>query len=108
MSKPLKGMGLKVGNDLKLEEIGFFDTGVKRIPDFFSAKNVNSAVKGLIKYHEDIIEDLVKKLSQWQATTIYKHIDNNSYPYPWIFILKRIQEEHQSINAIEHWLEDTI
>lgn len=55
-----------------------------------------SAVKGLIKYHEERIEIAIKTITgkPWHPSM------NN------VFIF--IEREYESLNAIEHWLDDVI
>ena len=65
---------------------------------------IELAVKGLIKFHEDRIEELIKD---------YKEIDeqlfNRSVLHPFkLYAWKMILKEYESITAIEHWLEDVI
>jgi len=73
----------------------------------FDGDVVKSAVEGLIKFHEDRIEELIdefkwnfpygfeKTLEKWE-------LENYSR------ILENIVKEYESIMAIEHWLEDAL
>jgi hypothetical protein len=53
---------------------------------------LKSAVEGLIKFHEDRIDNMIKNL------------ENNVI----VVGLEMIIHEYESIMAIEHWLEDVI
>lgn len=55
-----------------------------------------SAVKGLIKFHEERIETAIRVISDepWHPSMIN--------------VFRLIDREYESINAIEHWLEDAI
>lgn len=67
---------------------------------FFYVSKVKSAVKGLIKHHEDIIEEKIKAIDNTaMAYDYYKWID--------AYMLS-IKKEYENIQVIEHWLEDAI
>jgi hypothetical protein len=73
--------------------------------EWFEVESVKSAVEGLIKYHEDIIEDLVKECLEPKAEAF-----NNSLS-PFIFeskLLLLIGLQYEAIQNIEHWMEDAI
>jgi hypothetical protein len=56
--------------------------------------------EGLIKFHEDRIEELIHKMQM--ELMCYDYVSNiESY-------LPAIKREYESINAIENWLEDVI
>jgi len=62
----------------------------------FKPEDIKSAVAGLIKFHEDRIEELIKKLKK-EKIPIWYH-----------FTIEEIKHHYESIMAIEHWLEDMI
>ena len=94
--KPLKGKIRKLTND-DYDEGG----GYKLSPsetEFARTKDIKSAVDGLIKFHEDKIEALIKEM---QNEDKYELLITS-------VISKIIDIEYESIMAIEHWLEDVI
>jgi len=58
---------------------------------------LQSAVKGLIKYHEDIIETLIKGLSDCSEEDCYTRL-----------LFNEIEIEYYALQVIEYWLEDAI
>ena len=58
----------------------------------FKVVDVKSAVEGLIKFHEDKINYLLKDCTE----------DD------WLITLTFVEEEYESIMAIEKWVEDVI
>ena len=64
---------------------------------FFDKDDVKSAVAGLIKFHEDRIEELIRLIEISDANFEEMNIT-----------LNLIKFEYESIMAIEHWLEDVI
>lgn len=73
---------------------------VKNKPLMFLKDDVKSAVEGLIKYHEDLIEEKIKAINNTlMSYDYYKWIDS--------YILS-IKKEYENIQVIEHWLEDVI
>jgi hypothetical protein len=78
---------------------------------FFEPSDVKSAVSGLIKFHEDRIEKLIKTMETYNVKSIDDMIrdDDIGPDTVWaIGIMNMINNEYESINAIEHWLEDVI
>lgn len=69
----------------------------------FKADDIKSAVKGLIKYHEDKIEHMIKHLQESEIKLQYPK--NKMLE---ISALKALKNEYNVINAIELWLEDAI
>ena len=67
---------------------------------FFNSGDVKSAVKGLIEYHEDNIEGIIKRHSYWNKN--YASQDDLDY------FFELLREQYDSIIVIEHWLEDAI
>ena len=92
MSEPLKGKKIQ-------EECGCFH---------YDEDDVKSALEWMIEQHEERIELLIEKLVMWQPTSIYMDKDNQVYSYPWIFIIKQINEEYESIMILEEGLSDVI
>ena len=81
------------------DKIGQSD-GATGIIEGVDIDSLKSAVKGLIKYHEDNIEEYVKtfqKINEIPLDELY-----GTYYFDFIEI------EYQSIMAIKHWLEDAI
>jgi len=73
-------------------------------PNSYTKEQIKSAVEGLIKFHEDRIEELIYKLE-----TIKIGIKDNQLTWGqsdemW----SEINFHFESIMAIEHWLEDVI
>lgn len=62
---------------------------------------INSAVKGLIRYHEEKIERKIKTMQDFDRDGTL------SSETKWILIAG-IKEDYKDINAIELWLEDVI
>jgi hypothetical protein len=94
--EPLKGKIRKLTND-DYDEGG----GYKLSPsetEFARKKDIKSAVEGLIQFHEDRIEELIKEM---QNEDKYELLITS-------VISKIIDIEYESIMAIEHWLEDVI
>jgi septin family protein len=75
----------------------------------YTEDDIKSAVAGLIKFHEDRIEELIK---EW-TNLPFEWIDGDGWS-DWVCssdgwdreqeIIKYIQQEYESIMAIEHWL----
>jgi hypothetical protein len=65
--------------------------------DCFDYEDLKSAVAGLIKFHEDRIEELIKLIETSEAN--FEEVN---------ITLNLIKFEYESIMAIEHWLEDVI
>ena len=77
----------------------------------FMYKDVKSAVEGLIKYHEDVIESLIEimKMKFIKSRCNYKLTSDNTKVYTGIQgTLASLHREYSAINAIELWLEDVI
>ena len=72
------------------------------VPDYFHYSDLKSSVSGLIKFHEDKIEKLIK---EWKS--IEYSISINPFEHDIVYS-DLIQREYESIMAIEHWLEDVI
>jgi hypothetical protein len=79
--------------------------------DGFYVEDLKSAVAGLIQFHEDRIEELIKVIKE----NFSKPTDEYDEGYRFyddlpIFksYLRRIDREYESIMAIKHWLEDVI
>jgi len=91
--EPLKGKGLYCcGKGLtECDTLQKFDAENMVLND-----DIKSAVEGLIKFHEDRIEELIKDVKDFR-TVYWEDI-----------ILAMIKIEYESIMAIEHWLEDVI
>jgi hypothetical protein len=68
---------------------------------YFDYEDIKSAVEGLIKFHEDRIEELIQ-------TLIEKSERFKDEPFPTWIETEKIIKEYESIMAIEHWLEDVI
>ena len=66
-----------------------------------------SAVKGLIKHHEWRIDELIERHSPWLVTEDMKG-NEQFLEEDWLFVEEMIRYEYESINAIEHWLEDAL
>ena len=93
MCEPLKG-----------KRINNIDVGFKTDDEFYFRRNdIKSAVEGLIKYHEDKIEHMIKHL---QEVEIKLHYPKNKMLET--AASKALKNEYKSLNAIELWLEDAI
>ena len=60
-------------------------------------EDIKSAVSGLIKFHEDRIEELIIELEKQYED--YIEVEE---------LTEKINIEYESIKAIEHWLDDVI
>ena len=65
-------------------------------------KKFKSSVEGIIRFHEDRIEELIKELKSLSGYGKLGWISHENK----LFALLR--SEYESIMAIEHWLEDVI
>lgn len=71
----------------------------------FAYVYLKSAVTGLIKYHEDRIEELIKRIC------VFDDIDlkyDTGVKVEFVMLTKQIEIEYENVIAIEHWLEDAI
>jgi len=66
----------------------------------FRHEDVESAVAGLIKFHEDRIESLIRKIKKTCSPLGESYEEED--------IWRDVEMEYKSIMAIEHWLEDAI
>jgi len=66
----------------------------------YTEDDIKSAVAGLIKFHEDRIEELIERIVEYSDWSI----SDETY----CDLLREIKKEYESIMAIEHWLEDVI
>jgi hypothetical protein len=71
----------------------------------FDCVDIESAVEGLIKFHEDRIEWFIYCLSCEKPD---KNYDDECTEKRIANLLEKIKIEYESIMAIEHWLEDVI
>ena len=74
--------------------------------DCWITDDIKSAFEWMIQKHEEKIELLIEKLIIWQPTSIYTDENNDTYPYNWIFLVKQIKDEYESIMILEEGLSD--
>jgi hypothetical protein len=100
--EPLKGKERNLCNlmneSLRRNEHSDYTSSVK----LYQKEDLKSAVAGLIKFHEDRIEELIK---EWCSIDIFidRYEGESNLTYK-----QEIEREYESIMAIEHWLEDVI
>ncbi|MBE3093390.1 MAG: hypothetical protein IMZ52_00025 [Actinobacteria bacterium] len=76
-------------------EIPSYETSKEIDGSYFQYEDIKSAVSGLIKFHEDRIEEFVNELKQTDLV--------------WgEWILGDIENAYESIMAVELWLEDAL
>lgn len=86
--------------------LGTTDEGKPKGRPVFYRTDIKSAVEGIIKFHEDRIEELKKTLKSGNG---YERECCNLNPTCFKdTILDKIKREKVSIVAIEHWLEDVV
>ena len=69
----------------------------------FNGDDLESAVGGLIKYHENKIEDYIKTMTTMDFN-FAECYDNVMIDNLW----RAIKKEYNAIMSIQHWLEDAI
>ena len=72
--------------------------------------DLKSAVSGLIKFHEDRIEELIKEMEELNVgdPQNFKFFGHTELGRGYGICMEQLKQEYESINAIEHWLEDAI
>lgn len=71
--------------------------------EHFSKDDVESAVKGIIKYHEDNIESIISRISELEIKN-----DLGKSKVAFNLLMAMLYIEYESIMAIEYWLEDAL
>lgn len=95
MCKRLKGKE-EIGYSRKRKSIRGQMVTVYQDEPRFKKSVLVSAVEGLIKYHEDEIDDLIFAM---------EHSYNTNYVD---FLWEEVQQHYKSLTAIGYWLEDVL
>lgn len=98
----------------QIEKLIIKYTSVSGANGSFIAKEILKIIKkraeGLIKFHEDRIEELIKELEELNVgdTEYFKFFGHIELEKEFGSKMEQIEKEYESIMAIEHWLEDVI